>query len=201
MEESMKVLVDWGDRNLYISAACIIFNPLYWNVVSRTEYKYRILTSLIGSPILATYLFGSSIFLLGLYRDWRFTEAALSQPKWDLLQSDVAYWLGVVLIVAGMFFVLTSYYHLGFTGTFCGDYFGILMEDKVTDFPFNVMDNPMYWGSTMNFLGWALIRRSQAAMLLSVLVLVVYLVAAVYFEEPFTEKIYKEKDAKDKRQA
>ena len=37
-----------------------------------------------------------------------------------------------------------------------GDYFGILKEARVTTFPFNVLDNPMYWGSTANYLGWAL---------------------------------------------
>ena len=38
-----------------------------------------------------------------------------------------------------------------------GDYFGILMEKKVTHFPFNVIDNPMYWGSTIIFGGTALV--------------------------------------------
>lgn len=37
-----------------------------------------------------------------------------------------------------------------------GDYFGILKESRVTTFPFSVLDNPMYWGSTANYLGWAL---------------------------------------------
>lgn len=37
-----------------------------------------------------------------------------------------------------------------------GDYFGILMEARVTRFPFSVLDNPMYWGSTAVYLGWAL---------------------------------------------
>uniref|UniRef100_A0A8C0JCY9 phosphatidyl-N-methylethanolamine N-methyltransferase n=1 Tax=Chelonoidis abingdonii TaxID=106734 RepID=A0A8C0JCY9_CHEAB len=36
------------------------------------------------------------------------------------------------------------------------DYFGILKEEKVTSFPFNVMDNPMYWGSTACYLGWSI---------------------------------------------
>lgn len=39
---------------------------------------------------------------------------------------------------------------------FSGDYFGILMDEKVTVFPFNIMENPMYWGSTANYLGLAL---------------------------------------------
>ncbi|KAK4813388.1 hypothetical protein QYF61_004725 [Mycteria americana] len=37
-----------------------------------------------------------------------------------------------------------------------GDYFGILMEAKVTSFPFSILDNPMYWGSTAVYLGWSL---------------------------------------------
>lgn len=40
--------------------------------------------------------------------------------------------------------------------SFPGDYFGILMEAKVTSFPFNVIDNPMYWGSTFIYFGWSL---------------------------------------------
>lgn len=43
-----------------------------------------------------------------------------------------------------------------FSFVLTGDYFGILMEQKVIGFPFNVMDNPMYWGSTANYLGLAL---------------------------------------------
>jgi len=45
---------------------------------------------------------------------------------------------------------------LGITGTYLGDYFGILMDARVTGFPFNVLENPMYIGSTMNFLGISL---------------------------------------------
>jgi len=37
-----------------------------------------------------------------------------------------------------------------------GDYFGILMKKRVVGFPFNVADNPMYYGSSMVFAGTAL---------------------------------------------
>jgi len=40
---------------------------------------------------------------------------------------------------------------------FVGDYFGMLLSAKVTRFPFSVMNNPMYWGATLNFLGTALV--------------------------------------------
>ena len=45
---------------------------------------------------------------------------------------------------------------LGVTGTYLGDYFGILMDKMVTGFPFNILDNPMYIGSTMCFLAHSL---------------------------------------------
>ena len=52
--------------------------------------------------------------------------------------------------------MLTSMYALGVTGTYLGDYFGILMDDMVTGFPFNVVPDPMYVGSTISFFAVAL---------------------------------------------
>lgn len=37
----------------------------------------------------------------------------------------------------------------------------ILKEARVTMFPFSVLDNPMYWGSTAIYLGWAIRGESQ----------------------------------------
>jgi len=37
-----------------------------------------------------------------------------------------------------------------------GDYFGILMDERVTSFPFNVNENPMYNGTVMIFMGTAI---------------------------------------------
>jgi phosphatidylethanolamine/phosphatidyl-N-methylethanolamine N-methyltransferase len=62
----------------------------------------------------------------------------------------------VALIVLGQTFVVTSMWALGITGTFLGDYFGILMDHRVEGFPFNVLRDPMYVGSTMCFAGGAL---------------------------------------------
>lgn len=71
---------------------------------------------------------------------------------------------------------------LGVTGTYLGDYFGILMDRVVTSFPFNVSEAPMYYGSTMSFLGVAIIYGKVAGVLLTVEVLGVYLVALRYEE-------------------
>lgn len=82
---------------------------------------------------------------------------------------------------------------LGLTGTYLGDYFGILMDSRVTSFPFNVTDAPMYYGSTMSFLGGALLFGKPVGLLLTGEVLVVYLVA-LRFEDPFTAGIYAKRE-------
>ena len=82
---------------------------------------------------------------------------------------------------------------LGITGTYLGDYFGILMDDIVTGFPFNVSGAPMYHGSTMSFAGTALWFGKPAGLLLTALVFVAYEVA-LRFEDPFTAEIYAKRD-------
>jgi methylene-fatty-acyl-phospholipid synthase len=97
------------------------------------------------------------------------------------------------LLAVGNLFVISSTWQLGITGTFLGDYFGILMDDIVTGFPFNITNAPMYYGSTMSFLGSALLYGKPAGILLTLHVLVVYLVA-IQFENPFTAAIYAKRD-------
>ena len=102
-------------------------------------------------------------------------------------------YIAYTLLALGNTLVLTSYYALGITGTFLGDYFGILMDEPVTGFPFNVTGAPMYWGSTMSFLGTALLYGRPAGVLLTSLVLFVYSMA-LRWEDPFTGEIYAKRD-------
>lgn len=88
---------------------------------------------------------------------------------------------------------------LGITGTYLGDYFGILMDHMVTGFPFNVSSAPMYYGSTMSFLGSAILFGKPAGLLLTGEVLLVYLVA-LRFEDPFTAGIYEKRAQKEARE-
>lgn len=66
---------------------------------------------------------------------------------------------------------------LGLTGTYLGDYFGILMDAPVTSFPFNISGAPMYWGSTLSFLAVALYKGSVAGLLLTAEVFIMYWLA------------------------
>jgi phosphatidylethanolamine/phosphatidyl-N-methylethanolamine N-methyltransferase len=65
------------------------------------------------------------------------------------------------------------------------------MSERVTGFPFNVLDNPMYVGGTMTFLGYALWHASPAGLLLACLLGLCYRVAII-FENSFTTFIYEE---------
>lgn len=87
---------------------------------------------------------------------YRYQVALLEQPSSTLLQHPFARVLAIVLFLLGSLFVLSSMYMLVITGTFLGDYFGILMDEMVTGFPFSVLKNPMYDGSTMNFIAVAI---------------------------------------------
>lgn len=70
-----------------------------------------------------------------------------------------------------------------------GDYFGILMDARVTGFPFSVTDAPMYYGSTMSFLAVALWFAKPAGIVLTLLVFVVYKFALM-FEEYVSPLLY-----------
>jgi len=86
---------------------------------------------------------------------------------------------------------------LGVTGTYLGDYFGILMDEPVTSFPFNVSEAPMYHGSTLSFVATALWYGKPAGLLLTGIVAGAYGVARRW-EDPFTGMIYRKRDEERK---
>ncbi|XP_007654817.1 phosphatidylethanolamine N-methyltransferase isoform X3 [Ornithorhynchus anatinus] len=172
--------VDLADFSFVAAVLCIIFNPLFWNLVARWEHKTRSLSKAFGSPYKACYCLGITILLLNFLRSYCFTRAVTSQPKLEGLDCLAAYHTGLVILGVGVVFVLSSFLALGFVGTYLGDYFGILMDAKVTKFPFNVLDNPMYWGSTANYLGWSIMNASPTGLVLTAVVAVTYMVATLF---------------------
>ncbi|KAI4285002.1 MAG: hypothetical protein L6R38_001017 [Xanthoria sp. 2 TBL-2021] len=187
-------LIDFNQRSLYISALAIAFNPTFWNTIARREYHHKTLTRLFnGNSQRACYALALTIFSLGLFRDALYERALRSQPTHPFLQQPLVPYIAYALILMGNILVLTSTWALGITGTYLGDYFGILMDEPVTSFPFNVTGAPMYYGSTMSFLGTALLYARPAGVVLTVEVLVVYWVA-LGFEDPFTSEIYAKRD-------
>ncbi|KAJ8246496.1 hypothetical protein GJAV_G00268480 [Gymnothorax javanicus] len=191
--------VEVSDPRFCVAVAAIIFNPFFWNVVARWEHRTRGLTRLFGSPYVACYTLGLLIILLNVYRSHSITVAMKAQGRWEVLDCALVFYVGTTLLACGSALVLSSFLALGFTGTFLGDYFGILMDQKVTGFPFSVMDNPMYWGSTANYLGIALMNASPVGIILCAVIAASYRVA-IMFEGPFTENIYRQREERSKRE-
>lgn len=100
-----------------------------------------------------------------------YNQALEDQPYYAPVHQP---WLAYPLFGVGSVLVLSSMYALGVTGTYLGDYFGILMDAPVTGFPFNVTGSPMYWGSTLNFLAAALYKGKVAGLLLTAEVFILY---------------------------
>ncbi|EDV29686.1 Phosphatidylethanolamine N-methyltransferase [Trichoplax sp. H2] len=193
--ENLNGYMDVNDWRLLYAMGTIILSPLYWNVIGRLEMKTKFFTSIFGSNYIGCYFIGLTILMLGFHRDYRFYDLIEAQPKSDFLDQESFKFIGTALMVVGTILVLTSYWRLGFTGTFLGDYFGILLEERVTTFPFNIFDNPMYIGSTSNFLGLALRSASPCGIIMSGFVYLVYWIGLL-LEEPYTEEIYRQKNEK-----
>jgi hypothetical protein len=98
----------------------------------------------------------NSVFSFSLIVALRYQRALQDQPVYPLLPAPLNTIVPAVLFAVGQTFVISSTYALGVTGTFLGDYFGILMDSRVEGFPFNVLRDPMYVGSTMCFAATAL---------------------------------------------
>ncbi|XP_077130432.1 phosphatidylethanolamine N-methyltransferase isoform X4 [Ranitomeya variabilis] len=112
--------VDLMDYNFLLAVACIIFNPLFWNVVARWEYHTHALSRIFGSPYAACYILGALIIFLAIFRSHCFTEAISSQPHSWFLKRPEFYYLGVALVACGFALVITSFLALGFVGTYLG---------------------------------------------------------------------------------
>ena len=149
--------------------------------------------------ILAVWIFGFSSF-----RDYLFKLAVEEHSKPLLCAclssgdyAEYSRYVSYALFGLGQIFVWSSFLRLGITGTFLGDYCGIFMEKRVTGFPFSVLNNPMYVGSTMCFLATALYKNSLVAFILAAEVYIVYQIALM-FEEPYTAMIYREREQNKK---
>ncbi|KAJ7157850.1 phospholipid methyltransferase-domain-containing protein [Mycena crocata] len=189
--------VNLSQPSLYVSLASITVGPLVWNVVGQNEYKNRTLTKVIGARVACTVL-GVSIFLAGLLRDVLYRIALHDQPKYPL-PFEIQTVLSWIIFGGGNILVATSYWKLGFYGTFVGDYFGILLEKRVTSFPFSLFNNPMYMGAKLSFIGAALWYERPAGLLVCIYVHLVYTIA-LRFESPFTDMIYANRQLSTKRE-
>ena len=186
--------------NFYITAFLIVFCPLNWSFLGRMEYKYQVLSKLMfGSRKLGNMLFAFIVFTLSSIRNYFIVRTLIFLPRL-VLQGGLATYvpiIAVIIFLIGCSFVFGAYYRLGISGTYYGDHFGILMENRVVDFPFNVTDHPMYNGALTIFLGGIIYFTSVLGLVLLALMFTMYRVIE-WIELPMTEELYS-KDTKSQK--
>lgn len=196
--QNLNRVIDWSDPLFWLAAAHITFNPMFWNLSARLEYKTKILSKVFGSAKVGCYVLAAVTFVIGLTRNLVVIVAVTRQLTFEeYLGVSTVYYMrifGTLCIASGLFISVSSMIRLGITGTYLGDYFGMLKSSRVNAFPYNVIDNPMYVGSTIAFFGLAIRMVSPIGFLLAAYVWIVYNIA-LFFEEPFTAKIYSGKDS------
>lgn len=149
--------INWTEHRLMLAILAIPAPPLLWNLIGRFEYHTRIPSSLLIKPVIGTYVSGFFIALLSLVRSALFEEAIRHQPTLDVLDNSFVHVVASVLLVFGLSLFLGAYYHLRIVGTYLGDYFGILQPKRITSYPFSIIKNPMYDGSSLIHFSHALL--------------------------------------------
>ncbi|CAG9579406.1 phosphatidylethanolaminen-methyltransferase-lik e protein [Leishmania major strain Friedlin] len=201
-------------RSIGAAAVAIAGLPTVWNIVARNEYRRHTIERAVGGKKVGAYVLAAAIFVASGVRDYAFHNAMAQNPSsvFPILCTQalgpenagvvrgVMRSVGAALMAAGTTLVVSSFLRLGITGTYLGDYFGILMDERVTAFPFSHFDNPMYIGATLNFLAASIAQNNAVGTLLTGLVGLVYHVSTKYFESPFTGMIYR-KRAEDRAAA
>lgn len=148
--------VDECKPSLATALVAITLAPLIWNLLGRLEYYTGALSSIFMGRRSGCVVLAAWIFLFSLYRDALVLHAIQEQPTLAALDGPIPHAIAGVFALVGGTFVLTSFARLGLFGTYLGDYFGILMDEVVSGFPFNVVEHPMYDGSTLLFLSMAI---------------------------------------------
>ena len=149
--------LDLGDHNLALALLLTPLPPLLWNVLGPFEYYTRGVSRVVRYPTVGVYACAALIAALSVVRSALFVAAVAAQPTADLMDTPPVHAVGGLVFAAGLTLFLGAYYRLGITGTYLGDYFGLFREERITAFPFNVVANPMYDGSSLFHLGEALL--------------------------------------------
>lgn len=149
--------IDFSDLSLARAIVVTILPPLIWNVIGQFEYRTRLISKFVRRPVIGVYLSAVIISSVSIYRSALFVVAINAQPRLDQLDEPIFHAFGGFLGIFGIAIFLSAYYQLGISGTYLGDYFGILGKEIITGFPFSLVANPMYDGSSMFHLAEAIL--------------------------------------------
>eukprot|EP00730_Choanoeca_flexa_P012861 TRINITY_DN4692_c0_g1_i1.p1 TRINITY_DN4692_c0_g1~~TRINITY_DN4692_c0_g1_i1.p1 ORF type:complete len:248 (+),score=55.41 TRINITY_DN4692_c0_g1_i1:148-891(+) len=175
-------------------------SPVFWNLIPR--YGADMLISFFGGRRNGMLVFALYVIVTSMYREVVFVDAIKDDPKKkfsilegldettvDLLTDK----LGWAITAFGLLLSSSAMYRLGIFGTYMGEFFGVMLSEKITTFPFSFVDNPMYIGSSLFHVGLAIQAQSPVGAVLALWVYYTYYMAGAY-EEPLMRTMYASPD-------
>jgi phosphatidylethanolamine/phosphatidyl-N-methylethanolamine N-methyltransferase len=120
--QNINHVINWSDPLVWLAAAHITFNPFFWNLSARMEYKHKLLSRVFGSAEAGCYFLAATTFMIGLSRNFVVVVAVTRQLSFEeyLGASTVEYMkvIGLLFIVAGLSLAISSMFRLGICGTY-----------------------------------------------------------------------------------
>ncbi|EDQ88041.1 uncharacterized protein MONBRDRAFT_33076 [Monosiga brevicollis MX1] len=186
-----------GDYSALRSCFATIMAPILWNLLP--QIFGPALINWIGRRQ-AMLVFSLYVFLFTCFRSWAFQMGiADDKTSFDVLLPffpnatvfhNIFFAVGAATVLVGTVLTSASFIRLGIFGTYMGEFFGVMLSEKITTFPFDVVDNPMYFGSSLMHIGLAIMEQSPVGVVLGAVVFWWYYMAALY-EEPLMVEMYK----------
>lgn len=198
--------LEFNNINVIIATIMVIICPVTWNLVARLEYYTKFFTRKCkGNNRLAADIFAHVLIEMGFFRNYMMKRALDNTYNMEFSKpvSTIMEFASIVSFIVGFLFVFGAYWRLGIHGIYYGDYFGILMKEKCSKFPYNISENPLYQGSQMLFASSVLWYKSPTGVYLLILLALMYQIAEL-LENPMTNIIYGskvEEGKKNKNQA
>lgn len=191
--------IDFSEYNFVQSVLYSILCFLGWIIIPHLQYKYKIVSKLIGGDdekvcdFLAYFL-----IYTGTIRNQAINEMINKNKMMYYGKLEIPIQIFSYLIMAfGLILLAFSFYRLGLRGMYFGDHFGFLFKEKIISFPYNYFPNAQYVGTTAFFIGFSLAYHSLAGIFMSVLIYLLYQILSI-LESKKLEIFYPPKNKNNK---
>ncbi|KAI9223067.1 phospholipid methyltransferase-domain-containing protein [Blastocladiella britannica] len=176
------------------AVAAIALHVANYNATARLEFNSHAITKVLGRN--AVYFYAVYLVASALVRDW-FIDRAMAYDAGSLilLPSGLAWLVGNALLVTGFGINLWTLKALGIKNMYNGDSFGHLMDAPVNDGPYQLWNDPQYFGTSLACLGHAVALQSGVGYALAAIMWCVFEVSVRNFEGPHLARIYANRDA------
>jgi phosphatidylethanolamine N-methyltransferase len=183
--------IDLSDPFFSICAFFIALCPILYNVLARLEYFYKGISRFFnGNKKRANEVYSFFMMLVGSIRNLIYYFTLSKQPTFSYgFLNQLVVTTSVFLAAFGLALIIGSSFRLGVGGVYYADYFDIKLDFTVNVFPYNIVKDPLYVGTTLCFFSYALFKGSPAGLILTLGVWLMYLVA-LRFEDEMMQYIY-----------